>query len=344
MQLRRKIFDLIHNLGHPSIRSTRRAITNRYFWTGINKWAAECVDCQQSNIHRHTKIHPVPIKVPSTRFQDINIDLVGPLPSSPDGHKYILTIVDRFSRWPEAIMLKGISAAEVASKLIESWISRYGVPHQITTDRGVQFEASLFHHLTKFLGIEHIKTTSYNPRANGLVERLHRTLKTAIMACKHHWYETLPLVLLSIRSMYKEDLKASPAELVFGTELTIPGDLITTTNSSAAPEQVVTKLKSILKQIPATPTRVNIQGPDYFPKSLKTATHVWLRREVRTGLNPPYTGPYPVIKRLDRSVIISTSDGEREVQLALNKSNQPLTVDRHVTFNLPRGRGRLHKT
>ena len=94
---RRKVFEAVHNLSHPSIRATRTLITKKFMWHGINKqvgaWAKACIACQTSKIHRHVKAPLSTFKVPSCRFDHINIDLVEPLPPS-QGYTYLFTIVD----------------------------------------------------------------------------------------------------------------------------------------------------------------------------------------------------------------------------------------------------------
>lgn len=167
----------------------------------INFWTTTCVQCQKQKIHRHTKTPIENISVPTGRFKHIHVDIVGPLPAS-NGNKYILTVIDRFSRWPEAFAIPDIETKTVARTLVTEYFSSFGIPLQVTTDQGRQFESRLFSDLCKILGVSHIHTSPYHPCSNGMIERFHRQLKAAIRATQDsiHWSETLPLVLLEIRT------------------------------------------------------------------------------------------------------------------------------------------------
>ena len=119
-----------------------------------------------------------------------------------------------------------MSAETVAQAFVSTWVSRFGVPSTITTDRDCQFESLLWQQLTQLLGSKRIRTTAYHPIANGLVEKFHRQLKGALKASPYptNWVAMLPMVLLGIRTSLKQDLKGSTAELVYGTTLRLPGD------------------------------------------------------------------------------------------------------------------------
>ena len=163
----------------------------------------------------------------------MHIDIVGPLPPS-NGQMYLLTCVDRFTRWPVAIPIPDITAETIARAFITHWIAQFGVPSSVTTDRGRQFESSLYRALTNLLGCKSIRTASYHPASNGLVERFHRQFNASLSAhSSQRWTETLPLVSLGIRTAVESDLGCSVAEMVFGTTIRLPGGFIVSSGAAA---------------------------------------------------------------------------------------------------------------
>jgi hypothetical protein len=140
----------------------------------------------------------------SWRFSHIHVDLVGPLQYS-NSFNYIFTIIDRMSKWMEAIPLSETSAAACTKALTFTWISHLGVPETITSDRGPQFTSNLWFHLCEMLSISHKQTIAYHPESNGAVKRLHRRLKDALRAraAAATWSEELTFVLLGPRAQLR---------------------------------------------------------------------------------------------------------------------------------------------
>ena len=178
---RRRIFDIIHALSYLLIQTTIRLIASKFIWRGLNEqvgiWAQCCIPCQMSKIHQHIRAPLQTFHFPGCHFDHIHTDLVGPLPSS-EGFTHLLTVVNRFTRWPEAILLRDTSTVTCAQALVTHWISRFGVPVHITTHRGTQFTSQLWSSVAQFLGMQLHRTTAYHPQSNGLVERFHRHLFT----------------------------------------------------------------------------------------------------------------------------------------------------------------------
>ncbi len=131
-KFRKDIFFHFYNISHPRRLASRRMVFSRFVWRGlatdITAWLRACLHCQQAKIHRHTCLQPQPVPIPPQQhFFHLHIDLVGPLQYS-GGCNFIFTVIDRTSKWTEAIPLSQTPAAACAKALISSWISHFGVP------------------------------------------------------------------------------------------------------------------------------------------------------------------------------------------------------------------------
>jgi hypothetical protein len=202
----------------------------------VTAWTKDCQHCQRGKVTAQPAAAVEPIPVPARRFSHIHVDLVGPLPTSAAGHSYIFAAVDRSTRWLEAIPLQDMSAASCADALIGSWVSRFGVPTLITSDRGAQFTSAIWDALCSKLGVKHTTTAAYHPQSNGLVERAQRQLKEALKSrlAGAAWPDHLPWVLLGLRAAPKDDSNISSAELVYGTPLVLPGEFLDAAEPPAA--------------------------------------------------------------------------------------------------------------
>ncbi len=193
-----------------------------------------------------------------------------------------------------------------------NWVAKFGCPIRVTTDRGTHFEAA-FSSLLSILGIQHVRTTAYHPESNGMVERFHRQLKTSLRAQENpNWHDELSLVLLSLRNTTKEDLDASPAQLVFGTALRLPGEMVHPRRTPiATPSQYASRLARRMRTFSPTSPRPDPR-PTYIPTTLPTTPFVFLRTDsVKTPLQPAYTGPFKVLLHGPKTFVID-HNGRRD--------------------------------
>ena len=136
--LQKPLFLQLHGLSHPGVRASRRLNSKHFVWKNISKdvglWANSCISCQKSKIQTQIRSSAPQIPVLTRSFSHLHVDLVGPLPVSV-GSNYLFTMVDRTTKWLEIIPLSSIFAASCAQALLSGWVSRFGVPSVLTSDR-----------------------------------------------------------------------------------------------------------------------------------------------------------------------------------------------------------------
>ena len=236
--LRPAVLKVSHDLilaGHCGARRTLTRLRERFYWPGVTidvaKYVAACEKCQKAT--QKGRVPPVPLaQVPliGTPLQRVAIDLVGPFsPVSEGGHRYILTLIDIATRYPEAVPLKEITSISIAEALLGIF-SRLGFPQEILSDRGTQFVSELMKEFHKLCGCKGVRTSPYHPQANGHVERFHSTLKQmmkkVVQDQPKQWHRFLPALLFAARELPSESTGFSPFKLMFGREVRGPVQLL----------------------------------------------------------------------------------------------------------------------
>jgi len=316
---RSSIFHQIHGLAHPGVKATVKQVTSKFVWPSIRqdirKWAQACHGCQKSKVTRHTKTEHGAFQEPDERFTVIHIDLIGPLPPS-DGKIYCLTCIDRFTSWMEVIPIGSITAETVAKNFYNHWITRFGVPIQVITDQGRQFESELFRSLAKLCGAKITHTTPYHPQCNGKIERLHRTLKAAMKAHQSlKWTDTIPTILMGLRAALKDDGSYSIAQMVYGKTIRLPGEFFEE-SKTIEPESFTSNLQKQMRALRPVKMEKHSRQSIFVHADLKTCTHVFVRTDrVKKPLDPAYTGPYKIIKRTPKWFILDMKGRNSTISL-----------------------------
>ncbi len=230
---RERILVLSHDrCGHLGSDKVLRALSKRFLWPGMAKevggYCRGCDTCQRRSRHVPRRAPAVERPILSEPFESVAVDLVGPLPKGKGGARYLLTYVCMATRWPEAIPLRSITAKSVAEALLEIF-SRTGIPELVLTDQGSQFVGKVMSNLCSLLGIERVRTSPYHPQSNGVVERMHGTLKAVLgksIENEKDWVGLVPLALFVLRQMPHADSGMSPFDLTYGFRVRTPLDVL----------------------------------------------------------------------------------------------------------------------
>lgn len=233
-ELRNEVLTQAHDsimAGHLGTQKTLDRILLSFYWPGVGadvkRFCRSCDICQRV-VHKG-KVVKVPLErtpVIETPFDRVSIDLIGPMsPASERGNRYVLVVVDHASRYPEAIPLRFIDTVTIAEALLEIF-SRVGFPREILSDRGTQFTAELMREITRLVNIKQLFTTPYNPKCNGMVERMNGTLKSMLRKMcieePRNWDRYIPALLFAYREVPQASTGFSPFELLYGRTLRGP--------------------------------------------------------------------------------------------------------------------------
>ena len=187
----------------------------------IRRYCKSCDICQRTiSKGKVTKVPLGEMPVIDVPFKRIGMDLVGPIfPVSERGHRYFLTMVDYATRYPEAIPLRNITTIDVAEAMFSTF-SRMGFPEEVLTDQGSQFVSSVMKEITRLMSIKQITTTPYNPRCNGLTEKINGVLKMMLKRLTvdrpKDWDRYVDALLFAYREVPQCSTGYSPFELLYG--------------------------------------------------------------------------------------------------------------------------------
>lgn len=218
--------------GHFGAKRTLRKIKDKYKWTGMTKdvknYVKRCEKCQKNKHTRGTKMPMALTGVADKPFDKVYVDIVGPLPTSECGNKYILSLMDDLTRFVDFVAMPNQEAGTVAKILFEQILSRYTLPKKLVTDQGTQFTGEMFKKLCQLLKVKKIQTTAYHPQSNH-VERAHSTLgnylRNFVDKKPASWDCYVRTAAHAFNNTVNESSGFSPMKLLFGFASEIPNNI-----------------------------------------------------------------------------------------------------------------------
>lgn len=246
LELRKNVLEECHDrptAGHLGINKTLTRISNHYFWPNlrndVKQYVRSCETCQRFKVEQRPTVGKMFFRSPRGPWYTVTSDIIGPLPRSKRGHRFIIVFQDSYSKWVELAPLKNATAREVSKMFVELIMLRFGSPEVVLTDNGTQYVSKIFQNLAKDWGFKHQVTAPYSPQSNP-TERANRVIKTMVsqyVKDDHRmWDEHLNEFRFALNTAVHESTKYTPAALNFCRELRSPqalhGPLAVNTNES----------------------------------------------------------------------------------------------------------------
>ena len=219
--------------GHMGIDKTFESIKRKYYFPNLyqklTSYVNACVTCQTRALKKQRP--PLQeMEQPPYPFAKLSMDISGPYPTSLSGNRYILSVVDHYTGWPEAFAIPDKSAQSVAHILVDEILPRFGCPCEVITDNGTENGNQVMKEVFAKLNIHHVTTSFYHPQSNAKVERFHRTLHDVLSKLLKDdstvWDLYLNQALAAIRFNHNDSSKFSPFFLVYNRDVVLPIDNI----------------------------------------------------------------------------------------------------------------------
>ena len=235
---REKVLRLAHETllaGHLGIKKTLDRVVSEFFWPGVcgdvARFCKSCDICQRTiQKGRVTKVPLGKMPLIDTPFKRVAVDIVGPIePHSDKKSRYILTMIDYATRYPEAVALPSIETERVAEALI-AMFSRVGIPSKMLMEHESRVTIEVMNEVSRLLSLQQLTTIPYRPYSKGPVERFHAMLKRVLLTMcaerPNDWDKYLPALLFAVREIPQESLGFSPFELLYGRNVRGPMQIL----------------------------------------------------------------------------------------------------------------------
>lgn len=326
-EMESNVIRLIHEqIGHLGIDKCFDQIRQHYWFPGmrpkIEKFVRNCIPCIMCSAparHNEKNLYSIPKKpIP---FDTLHIDHYGPLPSVQSKQKYILVVVDAFTKFVKLYAVNSTSTREVIASL-QKYFDCYSRPRRIISDRGTCFTSLEFSEFLLSNNVDHVKVAVASPQANGQVERVNRVLtpmlsKSVEPVRQGNWSKLLTKTEFALNNTIHSSTKRTPSELLFGVRQRGPEvDALTEHLSDKLSTSVDRDLDLIRESAAECITKSQLRNERFFsahnraPHSFNVGDFVVMRNvDTSAGSNkkliPKFRGPYAIHKVLpnDRYVI-----------------------------------------
>jgi transposase InsO family protein len=328
-------FQSVHERsGHAGFEKAHVMLLEQFFRPGLSKllksYIKECITCQnKASAKKSPRAKLLKRKLPNNPMEHINMDILGPMNVTKRGNKYILNIIDTFSRWLVTVPLKTKEAKEIADAIMSHWVLLYGLPKILHSDNAKEFIGKLTSEMSKCLGIKRTLTPLFTPSNNPYSERVNgwigSALKTTCNVAGDNWDLLLPNITYSYNTTLHSGLGDSPYHVIFGRDPSCPksiyhGDILKSENANrVSPAEygklLAQRMSSGLEQVKKHMTKAqdktlqyaNLKRPG-FVAEVGTLVSLRINQKAKNAVSrklfKPLTGPFRVTKVDGKNITI----------------------------------------
>ena len=325
--LRNQVLKYYHDLpsaGHLAAEKVVEKVKRNFYWPNMKEsiqgYIVRCDECASKKTVKSKSHAPLGCYLLGEPMERVSMDIMGPLPLTERNNRYILVVIDTFTKFAEAYPLPNQEAKTIAEILVNEFICRYGCPHQVLTDQGKNFQSQLIEELYNLLHIDKTRTSTFRPQCNGSSERLNRSVVTMLkMYCEsaqNQWDKYLPQVMMAYRSSNHSSTGYTPNMMMLGRNVVLPFELVV-----GLPKQEIERslpeficnLRESLERVHKIARETLKKSASYQKRyydlharkrSFEKGDLVWLYNEIRKPgickkFIPNWKGPYLVLRKYD---------------------------------------------
>ena len=328
--------------GHDKAMKSIERLLSNWFWVGLQSdvidFCKECEICRRNaKKSKESSTYLKPLEVATEPFQIAATDLFGPLVAEDGTKKFILTIVDTFSKHAEFCVIPNKTAAQVASAIYSRFICRFGVPLVVTSDQGLEYRNQLFDGLCRLLEIDHRFASVQNPASNSAAEVLNKKIASYLRAMldknPKSWERLVPSLQFSYNTGVSRSTRLSPFNILYGLDPRSPLNSVTFEAKPFYGEDYQTELIKRLQTARKLAAENNLKYRMAYkktfdekvnPESFKEGDLCYLHSpemiKINKKLQSPFLGPYVILSRVnDHNVVIQNLETKRSKFVHLNR-------------------------
>ncbi|XP_034150968.1 uncharacterized protein LOC114829948 [Esox lucius] len=319
--LLRILINNAHGFDHCARGEIMRMLTRQGFWSPymqatVDVALAECAVCAKNNIRKGMVTPLGHIPTPEGPFRHLvmdYVDMIRPI----YGKRYMLVVIDRFSRWIEATPSKDQGAGTVIKFLTREVMPRFGIPTEISSDNGSAFIQRTLKQVIQHLNIKQRLGCVYHPQSQGMVERANGTLKAKISkicaSAGLNWVDALPIALMSCRMETNRTTHLTPHEMLTGRPMPVP--VLRGPHEGPPLEQLELEFREYIRQLTTIHELIHKQEKarvpepeDDQPRAVVPGNQVYIKVYRRRWNEPRREGPYRVTQATTTAVRVEGSD------------------------------------